>query len=325
MNENKNTEKPTENNGLCTLGKYTHRIFLVLMLVLFSYMLIKGFPVTSWGPSGNYENVSVRTTVNVTNAYPEILNITCNNGVGVTLTAGSTKTINCMVQIRDYNGGTDINYANATFYYYLNESSDPDDNNTHYTNTTCTENNSNGYYANWTCAFDAWYYANNGSWVVNATVNDSYGAQDNNHGNFTIGALFALNVTDVIDFGDLAVTQTSAEQEANVTNLGNVPMNVSVYGFGGDDEVTGAGLAMICEQRNITIPNERYSVTSGAGYGAMTSITGAPATLPGLTIDKQTTPSGYKINSTYWMLHVNLSNNPFGICNGTVVFAAEAP
>ena len=302
------------------------RILLIISLFLIAFFSFKGIPVTSWGPSSNYENYSVRTTVNVTNAYPEILNITCNNNNPIVLSAGTTKTILCLVEIRDYNGGNTINYVNGTFYYYLNESSDPNDNNVHYTNTSCTENSTNGYYTNWTCAFSVWYYANNGTWVMNSTVNDSFGAKDNDYGNATISALLALNVTPVIDFGDWAVTQTSDPPvEANVTNFGNVPINVSVYGFGGDNEVTGAGLAMVCEQRNITLPNERYSLNSTALYNDMTPLTGSPVIIPGFKIPKQTQPSVYMINSTYWRIHINVTTNPFGICNGTVVFAAENP
>ena len=283
--------------------------------------------VTSWGPSGNYENYSVRTTVNVTNSYPEILNITCNGDNPITLTAGSTQLVTCIVEIRDYNGWDDVISVNGTFYHYLNESSDSDDNNTHYTNSSCTQGSNDGQYlVNWTCSYDVWYYAVNGTWEANSTVNDSYSTIDNDFGNASISALLALNVTDVIDFGQLAVTETSPTPvEANVTNFGNVPINVSVWGYGGNESVAGAGFAMLCAIRNITLPNERYSLNSGDAYNVMTPITGASVTIPGLKIEKQTLSSALSVNSTYWRLHINLTTNPFGICNGTLVFAAEAP
>lgn len=302
-----------------------NKIFMILFVFFLVFLIFKGIPVTSWGPGTNYKNYSVHTTVNVTNAYPEIINISCNSGQSVILTAGTTKTINCTVKIRDYNGWNDINYVNGTFYYYLNVSSDPDDNNVHYTNTSCSQTSNDGQYiVNWTCSFDAWYYANNGSWRVNATANDSYATKDNDYGNASISALLALNVTSLIDFGNLAVTETSPSAvQANVTNLGNVPMNVSVYGYGGNSEVAGAGYAMLCEQRNITISNERYDLNSATSYDSMIPLTVSYASVSGLKIIKQTQPGAYMVNSTYWRLHVNLTNNPFGICNGTVVFSAE--
>jgi len=309
------------------LDKKSSKVLLILLLLALAFFIFKGIPVTSWGPSSNYENYSVRTTVNVTNSYPEIINISCNQGQAITLSAGTTKNINCTVQIRDYNGWDDVKSANTTFYYYLNASSDPDDNTVHYTNTSCVQADNDGLYiVNWTCNFDLWYYANNGTWRANFTVNDSYAATDNEYGNTTITALLALNVTNIIDFGNLAVTETTATPvQANVTNFGNVPINVSVYGFGGEDPVAGAGLAMICAQRNITLPNERYDLSSATTYDSMTSVTSSPITIPALKIEKQTVPSTLMTNSTYWRLHVNLSTNPFGVCNGTVIFAAESP
>jgi hypothetical protein len=300
-------------------------IFVVLFLfILIVYAYLSQSPVTSWGHDANYRNVTVRTTVNVTQAYPEILNITCYSNSDVTLNAGSTKNINCTVEIRDYNGGGDINNTNMTFYYYLNASSDPEDNNTHYTNYTCVNGTVSGYYVNWTCAVDIWYYANNGSWRANITVSDKYNLTRRSYRNVTISPLYALNVTTPIDFGSMAVGDTSGATQANITNLGNRPINISLYGYGGENETTGAGLAMICDIRNITRENEKYAINI-TDYEFMTSITGSAVTIPDLVVNKQTLAGTQVINSTYWRLHVNESTNPFGICNGTVVFNAVAP
>jgi len=301
------------------LGRKAFLIF-VFMLVFFIFIRIPS--AVSWGPGSNYRNYSVRTTVNVTNAYPEVINITCNGGSAIVLNGGTTKLVSCLVQTRDYNGGNTISFANATFYYYLNYSSNTDDNNTHYTNSSCSkEGGSSGYYQNWTCVFDVWYYANNGSWRVNATVWDDLNTSGLNANNASIGALLALNVTEVIDYGVLSVDDTSNSTQANVTNFGNLPINVTVYGFGGDNASTGAGIALRCEQRNISISNERYSSTD-VDYDSMISITGTAAMVPGVNIAKQTDPATLMINSTYWKLHINITDNPFGICNGTVVFSA---
>jgi len=305
------------------LEKQKNKIFFLLFISLTLFLAIRGISVLSWGPGTNYANVSVRATVNVTNAYPEVINISCSNTSTIALTAGSAKEISCLAQLRDFDGGNTINYVNGTFYFNQNASSDPDDNNTHYTNSSCTNTSTSGYDSNWTCVFPVWYYAVNGTWRINVTVNDSSAYQTNSYRNATISALLALNVTNLINFGDLAVTQTSPTAvEANVTNLGNVPINVSVYGFGDESEALYAGYAMICDQRNITISNERYDLSSATNYDAMTRLTSSPAVISSLKIYKQTTPATYMTNSTYWRLHVNATNNPFGVCNGTVVFAA---
>jgi hypothetical protein len=311
--------------NLKTTPNIDKKALLVIFILLFSFIALRSVSVISWGPGSNYRNVSVKTTVNVTNAYPEVINISCNSGSAITLTAGTTKNVSCLVQIRDYNGGGDINYVNGTFYLNTTNSGDPDDNNSHYSNSSCVNVTANGYFTNWTCAFEVWYYATNGTWRMNSTVNDTYGAKTNGYGNTTISALLALNATPTIDFGQLAVTDTSGLIQANVTNLGNIAINVSVYGYGGEDPVAGAGLAMLCDYRNITLSNERYSINATDTYATMTSITGAAVNIPQLIVQKQTVPSTYIINSTYWSLHVNLSTNPFGICNGTVIFSAVQP
>ncbi|MBN2052961.1 hypothetical protein JW756_05635 [Candidatus Woesearchaeota archaeon] len=298
-------------------------ILISTLLVTYIYTLLPA--VLSWGPINNYQNYSVRTTVNVNESFPEIISIICNNNESITLNAGTTTNILCVINIMDFEGGDTINSTNLTFYYFANESDDPNDNNTHYTNTTCTENSTNGYNASWICGIDLLYYANNGTWTANVTVKDDMDNIDSGLTNFTINALYALNVTNPIDFGDVPVGDTSTEKTANITNFGNMDINVTIYGYGGEDEVTYAGLAMVCEQRNISISNERYSLASGAGYAAMTAVSTTPTTITDLKIIRQTDESTQVINSTYWMLHVNISTNPFGICNGTVVFSAIAP
>jgi hypothetical protein len=297
---------------------------LILIFSIYTYYLLPS--VMSWGHDVNYKNVSVMTKVNVTQALPEITNVTCNGGSALTLTAGGTKQMLCVVKIMDFNGGNTIANVNATFHYYLNLSTDPDDNNTHYTNTTCIENSTDGLNATWNCTFEILYYANNGTWIANITVKDDYNMTAKSTKNATISTLYALNVTDTIDFGSMAVGDTTLGDpiQANVTNLGNMNINVTVKGYAGDNETTGANYAMFCQYRNITIANERYN-TSSSTYDDMTSLTGATTTIRGFTVLQQTNDAMQEINTTYWRLHVNATNNPFGMCNGTVVFGAIAP
>jgi len=315
----------TKNRLLLTL-------LLATVLLMYIYNLLPA--VISWGPGPNYKNVSVRTTVNITDAMPIVYNVTCTNSTSsIILTAGLTQTVSCLVQILDYNGGNTIWTVNGTFYYSQNYSSNPDDNNTHYTNESCTENTTNGWYANWTCTFDVLYYANNGTWKMTAIVRDNSTYNTSRHyvvngtGNTTIAPLYALNVTPVINFGDLAVGEGDLVDpiQANVTNFGNMNINVSVYGYGGDNQTLGANYAMLCEVRNLTLANERYSINPATAYGAMTPITGSRVHITGLLVPQQIDDLNQVINTTYWRIYVNETINPFGVCNGTVVFSAEAP
>ena len=78
LNSKSNTEsKSISKNIFFDLEK---KILFFSVFVIFFVFFYSLSYVTSWGPSGNYENYSVRTTVNITNAYPEILAIICNSG-----------------------------------------------------------------------------------------------------------------------------------------------------------------------------------------------------------------------------------------------------
>ncbi|RME53532.1 hypothetical protein D6783_01795 [Candidatus Woesearchaeota archaeon] len=272
----------------------------------------------------NYRNVSVDAIVNVTQSLPEVLSVLINDGSGnITLNAGTTTLITCNATIRDYNGGGTLANVTATFYDNNTASEgSPDDNNNHYSNTSCTQVNVNGYYANYTCTFNVYYYANNATWVCNVTATDTYdfnGSDSGSNYNTTaINPVLALNVTSPIDYGDLAVGDTSGAIEANVTNFGNRDINVTVYGYGA---TPGDGLAMVCQVGNITIANERYSLNSADTWAAMTPLASTPAYIANLTLPQQTNDTQAVINSTYWRLYV--PPNPFGQCNGTVVFQAE--
>jgi len=315
------------------------RKWMVFMAVIFAmaYFVMQAPLASGWGPLNNYMNFSVRTTVNITEAIPEILNIYCN-GTSITLSAGTTQKVVCVVMIRDYNGADTLNSSsnstvNATFYYFQNKSSDLDDANVHYTNASCLQNGSEfgtgNYYINYTCAFDIWYYANNGTWFVNSTVKD--GHNDFNFTTFSsnttmINALYALNVTEEINFGDMYVGETTAPGsgvQANITNFGNMAINFTVYGYGGENATRWATAAMNCSiARNISLNSERYSINSGADWADMTPISGAATLVPNITLLKQTLPGSLVLNSTYWGLHINVSDNPAGICQGTVIFSA---
>ncbi len=150
-------------------------------------------------------------------------------------------------------------------------------------------------------------------------VNDTSSFLGNDTDNTTVNTLYALNLTNPIDYGDLAIYDTSATMTANITNFGNVPINVSVYGYGA---TPGDNLAMTCDQGNISISNERYAANATANFNTKVPLSGSPTQIPELTVQKQTLPGTQIVNNTYWQLYV--PPNPFGVCNGTVVFQAES-
>ena len=111
---------------------------------------------------------------------------------------------------------------------------------------------------------------------------------------------------------------TGPSKGANVTNLGNVNINISVKGYARN---LSDGLAMVCEVGNISIGNEKYSSIPSMTPTDFRNLTIANSLISNMTVRQQTNASENSLNSTYWILYV--PPNPFGQCNGTVVFQAE--
>jgi hypothetical protein len=272
-------------------------------------------------------NVSVDTTVNITNSIPEVIFVQIEGGAAnITINAGTNRTVLCNATVRDWNGGATITNVSATFYHNATSNSTyPDDNNNHYTDYNCSWGNADNYTRNFTCTFYVQYYANPGIWICNVTAYDSLHVFNESVANFSrslwnrtnINALYALNVTPLIDYQNLSVGDTSDPQQANVTNLGNMNINISVRGFGNTSYLQD-GLGMYCFIGNINVSNQKYNLIGGNDITQYRNLTNASAQIPGLTVTNDSQPV---INSTYWVLYV--PPNPFGRCNGTIVFQAE--
>ena len=276
---------------------------------------------------GNYNNVTVNTRLSISNSKPQILALavyqeTNSSAPNITISAGTTRNVTCNASVRDFNGFADVASVNATFWYTPTSSSNAaDDNNTHYTVNCTNESNGVNYTINYDCVLPVYYYANNGSWTCNATAKDSFNTTGYLFNTTYLYPVYALNITDTIDYGSIAVDLWSRNTTANITNFGNMAINVSIQSYGA---VLNDGLAMNCSLNgNITTNNQLFSPQNVSKI----STTGNIQSLVNLTIAKQTvfgTP-GLKTNITTWTLFVNSTNNPAGNCTGFVTFIASAP
>jgi len=298
--------------------------FLGVFVVFALYNALFSF---SYSVGPNYRNISIDTRVNITDAKPEVLAVTVEDPI--TLNPGGIHVVACNATVRDWNGYADITNVSAVFWDNVTQTyASSDDNNDHYTNVTCNWTGDDGNYTRYfTCNFSVEYYANAGTdWVCNVTATDSYafnssvGDSDSNYNITTVTPYYALNVTSLIDYGDMAVGDTSAAKDANITNFGNQNINISLKGYG---SVENDGLAFVCDVGNITIDNEKFSLNQTGDYVVdYTSLTTAYQQVLNLTLPQQTNDSVQVTNTTYWRLYV--PPNPFGQCNGTIVFQAES-
>ena len=143
------------------------------------------------------------------------------------------------------------------------------------------------------------------------TINDSGGLLSSENSSFvTVNEVLGIDVeTPVLDFGNLSASQISRFVRQNVTNTGNIPINVSVRGYGSDDEDIGQNLSMICEAGvNITFGYMRYQPDNTTIFGDMQNITNQSRQVVNLTIGQRFKDSavGNSTNSTYWKLQIPL-------------------
>jgi hypothetical protein len=296
-------------------------LLLLLVLGVLAYALgLAGF-TAGWNADPNYRNVSIDTKVNITGSAPVITNVTVTGPV--ILTPGALTYVVCNVTVRDYNGYNDIRIVNATLFHQTSSEWAGDENNTHYTNSSCnvTSDQQDGSYANYSCIFPVNYYALNGTWNCTARVNDSINLRGMRTSAFTVSGIYALNITQTaLDFGNLSAGDYSDNITANVTNIGNLNINLSVLGYG---KTMGDNLSFYCDQGNLSVGLLRFAANATADYAGKQMLNSSYKSVYGLTINK-TTDANSSLNSTYWELYADPAQVAFGQCNGTIVFQAMA-
>ncbi len=306
---------------------------LTLLFLLFSFPL--SHVIGEYG-----ENATVQTYLTVGGVYPEILNVSIDdNAASVTLIANSTKLVSCIAVLRDYNEDDDIVEAYAEFFHNSDSSlSDTDDNNTHYTNGSCEidrdftswhEHTDDVYLALANCSFDVQFYATPGTWNCTVFVNDTFNWTDSDSDTITVNDLLSINLPETINYGTVNATYVSNENVTRVTNFGNVPLNLTLSGYG---YAENDNLAMNCtlgSNKNISVHYEKFNLTSTSSidqsdfsefdqYYANLSET---PTIYNFNLNynfDETTNGAY--NDTYWRVYVPLG--VAGSCSGNIIFGA---
>ncbi len=256
-------------------------------------------------------------TVNATG--PLITNVVISDPV--TLQTGGQTRVWCNATITPQ-GVRNVTRVNATFFdYSASFALDSDDNNYHYTNASCSNVTLSGTDNNYSCSFDVWYYANNATWTCALTAQDTSNLTSSDEINTSIDALVAFNLTSVIDYGELQASNVSDEQTLTLFNLGNVPINITVEGFGG---VRHDNFSMTCgADGNISVDEERYSATNHA-YAQMVPLTNDSVLVANFTLFQRTQDNGHTTDSnmTFWRMRVPFGS--FSACSGSIIVSALA-
>jgi len=308
---------------------------LVVLEIFIFFMLIFSVLLPSFGrvlAGVGENNVTVQTLLEVGNVYPEILSVVINDGQAIDLVPNGTANVSVFAVIRDYNGENDIELANATFFDNTVGYGNSDDNNNHYTNASCALDTGygDGFEVGANCSFTVWYYANNETWNATVEVTDNRSWTDIESNTTTMNVLLAFVLPDTINYGQVNATEVSLQRIANVTNAGNVLVNLSLSGYA---YTVGDGWAMNCSVgnvQNISIGYEQYNLTDSntsvltlAEYDLIhKNLTSDPVVNGFDLFQRQNDTVQYvdDTNSTYWRIYV-----PIGVagnCTGNIVFGA---
>lgn len=231
----------------------------------------------------------------------------------ISLNLGSTQSVNCTATITDTETWESIIAVNATIWDTISSAENSaDDNNNHYTNTSCTLGDNDTLNSRpVTCGFSLQYYSNPSTWTCKIRSYNSTSDSASNETNVTVNSLVSLEVTEsAINFGTLNLGNTSQEDvNSTITNTGNIIMDVGL-----------SGNALSCSSGSISVGNIRYSSLSGTAYNSMVSLTGIAKTLV-MALDKSTGPASTGL--IYWKISIP-SSGVGGTCTNTITFTAKS-
>ncbi len=292
-------------------------------------------------PYSSEENVTITgagfdIASNITlNSLPEFLSLTVDDSFQfptfpeneIDLIAGSTQHVSCEAVIEEPDGDLIQNILAEFFDNSLSFFGDSDDNNLHYTNNSCFTNSSYGE-ANQVqviCGFDVLYNANAGEWNCTITAQDNLSAIGIGSDTTSVNQLLSVGINDYLDFGEIGGGEVSDEAIMNITNMGNVMVDLRLFGYGSSE---GDGYAMVCQNGEIPIGYKKYNLTdSNPGVLNLNefeetyiNLTTLPTVREFNLNYRQEESSNEAVNSTYWRIYAPLGIS--GSCSGNIVVGA---
>lgn len=295
-----------------------------IFLLLVALYVIVGSTLDTLQVRADGANDDLTASVSVGTSAPTVGTITCVDGSTLTLSAETTKLLNCSATISDLNGYADISSVRGVFHNSSAESgaSDTRDN---YKNATCAFTNAgSGTTRDVQCTFSIWYHANPAAWTVYFNATDSGGLTGSNTTTVTLNSLVALNVSETsISFGTVSLGGTSSEITTNIKNTGNVviDLNINESLYSGYMNCTDTGSDDI--QTNAASTGVRYNTTTGFSFAATSwnlTSTNPLADVNWVESSDSGTPTAPS-NPLYWLIKLPASGLT-GSCSTTVRISA---
>jgi hypothetical protein len=169
------------------------------------------------------------------------------------------------------------------------------------------------------------YYANPGSFRCIIKIEDNLSTAANSSDLTNINQLLGIGVDSLINYSGVGPSTVSNEIKVNVTNYGNVKINLSLRGYSVNEN---DGFAMNCTQNNISLMYEKYNLTS-SNPGDLklnqfelnyTNLTSSPEIKIFNLNYRQEDSYNDAINTTYWRIYAPTNIN--GECSGYIQFGA---
>jgi hypothetical protein len=213
---------------------------ILLSIVLVPAIVFVGAASTTFTPS-----------VTVTNQPPTI---TIPASQSITGSAGTTAVVYIIFNATDINGAADLD--NATAQITINRTGE-----TSRTSSSCTPTTIDATKNGYNCSITILYYDAQGTWTVNASINDSSdNFVQNSTGSVTVNAIDAIALTQ----GSISFTGTPGTNDVAASPT---PQRVNNTGNSDYTSVSVRGFSFTSGSNVLSVGNATVNVSASGGLG----------------------------------------------------------
>jgi len=241
--------------------------------------IIVGFLLLNARPA-NATEIPTNVTVDYDPLVSTIL-LTDSDGGTLQVWANDSRIFNCTGTVYDGDGFADLGTVNGTIWGFGSNYSAANSAGLHYSNSTCLKYGSAGNTSSYTCSFYVHHHTENGTWICNVSINDTYARTGTNQTTNTVDVFKSISVPlQTIAFGSYAHGQNSGTTDYTVTinNTGNAKFNVTLDAY----RVSGVPAdinSMSCASGTLPVGSIAYSTVPGTAAISKTALTDAPKTI----------------------------------------------